>query len=260
MPYFKHNGNELYYEVHGQGKPLIILNGIMMSHVSWQPFLKDLEAYQVILFDFYDQGQSHKMTKSYHHDLQVEALHTLVVHLNLKEVNVFGISYGAQIALQYAIKYPVEKLIIFNAALYTTPWLKDIGKAWQLAAETYNPELFFHVSIPYIYSHVFYTKHASWMNERKELLLDVFNKDFLDAMIRLIESSEDYDIRETAKKIKANTFIVGSEYDYITPADETKAIADQIKNSTFEVFYGCGHATMYEKSEPFIQCLKSYLG
>ncbi|HCW72914.1 MAG TPA: alpha/beta hydrolase, partial [Clostridiaceae bacterium] len=38
MPNFSYNGKNVYYETHGEGKPLILLNGIMMSTKSWTIF------------------------------------------------------------------------------------------------------------------------------------------------------------------------------------------------------------------------------
>ncbi len=246
-----YNQHKIYYEVHGEGKPLIILNGIMMSTMSWHQYLNALKDYQVILVDFLDQGQSSDGT-TYNHGTQVEIVRALVDCLKLSDTNILGISYGAQIALQYAIKYDVNQLMICNAALYTTPWLSDIGKAWSLAASKNDPGLFFHVTIPYIYSHQFYNKNYGWISKRKETLLSVFDQTFLRRMMRLIESSECYDIRLSVHNISAKTHVLSAEYDYLTPADETFEIYKNISYATHINLKECGHASMYEKPEAFI--------
>ena len=253
----KYKDYDIYYEVHGTGKPLIILNGIMMSTVSWHQFLNALDGYQVILIDFLDQGQSSDADE-YGHDDQVEVVRMVVNELDLESINILGVSYGAQIALQYAIKYPVHQMMIPNAALYTTPWLSDIGKAWQLAAQANDPELFYHVTIPYIYSHMFYNEHDEWMRDRKTHLLSAFNKKFLTRMSRLIESSEKYDIRDTVRRINADVSVIASEFDYLTPADETKEIATSIISSKWLILKNCGHASMYEKPELFIENIQKH--
>lgn len=104
---FTFNNKQVYYEVHGQGKPLIILNGIMMSTKSWAQFIEPFTQFnQLILVDFLDQGQSEKVTQQYDHSLQVDVVIALLEHLNLGKVNVYGVSYGGQIALQVALKRP----------------------------------------------------------------------------------------------------------------------------------------------------------
>ena len=69
---FTLHGKKVYYEVHGKGKTLIILNGIMMSTASWKAFVDDFSANnKVVLVDFFDQGQSARMNEPYDHGLQV---------------------------------------------------------------------------------------------------------------------------------------------------------------------------------------------
>lgn len=251
------NNKKIHYEVHGQGQPLIILNGIMMSTKSWHMFLKDLKNYQVILLDFLDQGQSDSC-ESYGHKDQVVLVRSLVDHLCLDKVNILGISYGGQIALQYAIEYPVDKLMVANCALNTTSWLADIGRAWQLAAGKNDAELFYHVCIPYIYSHHFYNKEHAWMMDRKGILLEIFNDNFFKRMHRLIDSSEGYDIRSDVNKISADTIVVAAEFDYLTPADETIKIHHAIRGSKYKLLGACGHASMYEKPALFIELVKDH--
>jgi pimeloyl-ACP methyl ester carboxylesterase len=248
---------KIHYEVHGQGKPLIILNGIMMSTSSWRQFLEDLSSYQVILLDFIDQGQSSSGV-DYGHHLQVDVVHAVITELGLAEINIIGISYGAQIALQYALKYSVNQLMLCNGALYTTPWLKDIGEAWKMVAVKKDPELFFHVTIPYIYSHHFYNKEYQWIAKRKETLLKILDEHFMNRMIRLIETSETYDVREKAHAITCQTHVLASEFDYLTPADETYDIYQTIPNASYEVFLGCGHASMYENPNGFVEVIKQH--
>lgn len=242
--------------------PLLMLNGIMMSAASWKVFAKRLSVKrQIILVDFVDQGESYKADgETYNHQLQVNVVLDLIKKLNHKSYDLFGISYGGQIALQVALEVPdrIRKLAVFNAAAYTTPWLRDIGRAWVKTAKQYDPESFYLVTIPYIYSNKFYTKEIQWMENRKQLLTQIFNKEFLDAMIRLIDSSEDYDVRDRLDKIACPTLIVGCEADYLTPPNETKALSDSIKDSIYIELSECGHASMYEKPGEFLMLLDGF--
>ena len=55
MAYFEYQGKNVYYETHGEGKPLILLNGIMMSTKSWGIFKEAFSANnRLILLDFLD--------------------------------------------------------------------------------------------------------------------------------------------------------------------------------------------------------------
>lgn len=262
MAFIKFENKNIYYEIHGEGEPLVILNGIMMSHASWSVFIPELSKdNKVILLDFLDQGSSDKMTNGYKQDIQVEVVKAVLDSLNIKNANVFGISYGGEIALQFAIKYKdfVNKLMLFNTTSCTNPWLADIGRGWMKAAETYDPETYYNITIPVIYSPYFYSKNIEWMNNRKKVLYKVFTPSFLNAMNRLTESAEGYDVRNELKNIEANTLVVGSELDYLTPLMEQRFIHNEIKNSKFVTIENCGHASMYEKPNEFISLLKGFL-
>lgn len=258
MAHINVGGKKIYYEIHGQGKPLMILNGIMMSTASWHMFLKDFSDYQVILMDFIDQGRSEAADTSYTHQIQIEAVEALMDHLELDELSLAGISYGAEIALQVAISREsrLKNLILFNGTAKTSFWLKDIGIAWQLAARTRNSNLFYHVAIPYVYSSGFYSENEEWFKNRKDELLDVFTPEFLQRMDRLIASSENYDVRDKLDHLKLPTWIVSAAEDYITPPHESEELIERIPHAKSIFLEECGHASMYEKPESFVRIIK----
>jgi pimeloyl-ACP methyl ester carboxylesterase len=267
MSTFTYKNKEIYYIVDGaieQDKPVIVLlNGIMMSTVSWDGF-KDAFSKQTTLlrFDMLDQGQSSRMDKQYKQDIQVDLLYELLHHLDIKKANIVGISYGASIALQFAIKHPtlVEKLVIANAVAKTSDWLKAIGDGWNQVAETRNGLAYYNITIPYIYSPQFYTTNIAWMEQRKKLLVPLFsNPDFLDQITRLTVSAETHDTRSKLHTIQAPTLIISGEMDFLTPLFEQQYIQQQIQDSRLIVFPRCGHASMYEQPELFISSILGFI-
>ena len=116
----------LYYEVHGEGKPLVLLNGIMMNTLSWVDHIPDLkDRYQVITYDMRDQGQSGRLEEGYTIDVHAEDLKKLLDHLGIKKANILGVSYGGQVALIFSLGFPemVEKLILSNTAAHVDQYL-----------------------------------------------------------------------------------------------------------------------------------------
>jgi pimeloyl-ACP methyl ester carboxylesterase len=262
MPYLTQNNRSIYYEIHGEGDALVILNGIMMSHASWHLFLSEwTKTFQVILLDFFDQGKSDKLDISYSQDIQVDVVKAVLDEINYERAHVLGISYGGEIAIQFAIKYPerVNKLLLFNTTAYTNPWLHDIGRGWVLAARHHQGELFYNVSIPIIYSPAFYIKSYDWIKSRKSFLYNLFDASYLDGMIRLIESAQEYDVREQLSQIQAPTLVVSSDSDFVTPAVEQVFIHKEIAGSTYEMIEDSGHASMYEQPTVFTKLIQRFL-
>ena len=251
MAQLSFKGRNIYYDVIGEGKPILLLNGIMMSTKSWEPFVSSLSLNnQLIRLDFIDQGQSEKLENSaYTQDIQVEVIVTLLKELHLSKVNVVGISYGGEIAVLLSSLYPhlVDRLILFNTTPHTSPWLAEIGHSWINIGKTRNGQNYYQATIPVIYSPSFYEKRLDWMKKREAILTPIFsNPTFLDAMERLTNSAESYDARTLLENIVAPTLIVSGDEDFLTPLSDQKKLHQMIKGSYHVILPGVGHASMYE--------------
>lgn len=260
--FFNYQGHKVYYEIHGEGKPLLMLNGIMMSTNSWKEFVGPLSSHnQLILVDFLDQGQSGKLVgESYDHGIQIEMVKAFIDYLSLDKINLFGVSYGGEIAIQLAIRYPdlIEKLLLFNTCAQTSYWLEEIGHAWNGAAG--SGLQYYLTTIPFIYSPKFFVENEAWMKKRKEILVPLFGqKDFIQQMIRLTDSSIGYDALEKLDQIKAETLIVGCEYDFVTPYYQQEELHQNISHSELVFIPESGHAVFYEKPSLFVSLVKGFL-
>ncbi len=262
MAFLDYLGKKVYYEVYGEGKPILLLNGIMMSTVSWTYFKDALRATnKLILVDFLDQGQSDKLEDGYTQDVQVEVVNTLLNELNLNKVNMVGISYGGEVALQFALKYQekIDRLVLFNTTAKTNPWLRDIGRSWNLSRK--DPLNYYLTTIPIIYSPKFYNENIDWMDNRKKMLTEnIFNQEaFMNSMERLTNSAENHDVINRLNEIGLKTLIVGAENDFITPVNEQKIINQGIKNSELIILPNTGHGSMYERPLLFTSLILGFI-
>jgi len=256
MAEVKFDGHTVYYKVCGtQGEPLVVLNGIMMSTASWTPFINEYTKNNIAIFvDFLDQGLSSRMTESYDHSLQVKALHEVLSVLPYEKVNIMGISYGGEIAIQYAVNYPqkVRRLVLANTAGRTSDWLRKIGDGWNECAKKQDGYAYYLTTIPVIYSTEFFETHAEWMAGREVALTKYFSrKEVLDALIRLTDSSSDYNYVDRLGEITCPTLIISGSEDALVPMTEQKLLHQKIKNSVYATINGCGHASMYENPALF---------
>jgi pimeloyl-ACP methyl ester carboxylesterase len=118
--YAKVNGINLYYEIYGKGKPLLILHGNggsisdAGSHID---FFKD--KYMVIAIDHRGQGNSHDDTTALTYDLMASDINKLLEQLHIDSVYTWGHSDGAILSLILAMDYPkkVSKAIAYAANL-----------------------------------------------------------------------------------------------------------------------------------------------
>lgn len=251
-----YQGKKVYYEVHGTtGEPIVMLNGIMMSTASWKNFIPDFSRNNVcILVDFFDQGQSARMTESYGHSIQVRLLDAVLSSLPYEAYNIMGISYGGEIAIQYALEYPkkVRRLILSNTCGRTSPWLKKIGDGWNEVARTGSGYAYYLTTIPVIYSTRFFEERADWMENRESYLTEYFSRDDVrQALIRLTDSSVGYDVVDRLHEISCPTLILSSSEDALVPPTEQQLLHEKIQGSVYLTLNGSGHASMYENPAAF---------
>lgn len=115
MPKAKVNGINLYYEVHGQGEPLVMIMGFGGSSAGWIFQRRAFQKYfQVITFDNRGVGSSDKPCGPYSIRMMSEDTIGLMDHLGIEKAHILGVSMGGYIAQELAINYPerVRKLVL----------------------------------------------------------------------------------------------------------------------------------------------------
>ncbi len=111
------NGIELYYEVHGSGRPLVLLHGGLVSGESYQAMLPALSAnHQVVLVDLQGHGRTADIDRPIDHRLMADDIAALIDHLGLEGADVVGYSLGGGVALHTAAAHPeaVRRLVIVS--------------------------------------------------------------------------------------------------------------------------------------------------
>jgi pimeloyl-ACP methyl ester carboxylesterase len=256
MAEFEFEGKKIYYEIYGDGEPILLLNGIMMTTKSWTPFIENFShSNRLILTDFFDQGQSAPMNGPYDHSVQIGLIGALLDELKIEKINICGISYGAEVGLGFAAQFPqrVRRLVVFNAAARATPQLADIGRSWNEAAGVEGGLAYYLATIPLTYSGGFYEKNKQWMDLRKEAIVRYLgNATVKERYVRLTNSSDNYDVTGKLALLDMPVLVVSCEKDGLLPVWEQEALVRHIPDVHHVVISDCGHASVYEK--PLLFC------
>jgi len=119
------NGIELYYEVHGQGKPLVLLHGGFGSIEMFGPVLVELaKSRQVIGVDLQGHGRTLPFDRPMTFANLAADVAALIKWLGHDQADVMGYSLGAATALRVAIEHPdvVNKLVVSSTAFAFAGW------------------------------------------------------------------------------------------------------------------------------------------
>ena len=108
----------MYYEIHGQGPPLVLLHGAYMTVDSMGPILAGLaESRRVIAVEQQGHGRTADVDRPITYERMADDTAALMRHLELDNADIVGYSMGGGIALQLAIRHPglVRKLVLASA-------------------------------------------------------------------------------------------------------------------------------------------------
>src|SRR5437016_2801424 len=110
-------GGPLYYEVAGEGHPLVLIHAGVADHTMWDDqFSVFAQHYKVIRYDTRGFGKSPGGDKDYSNR---QELYQLLKHLGVEKAYVMGVSRGGQIAIDFTLEHPemVDALIPVAAGL-----------------------------------------------------------------------------------------------------------------------------------------------
>jgi pimeloyl-ACP methyl ester carboxylesterase len=109
----------VYHEIHGEGRPLILLPGAYMTIEGFGPLLPGLaQSRQVIVHEPQGHGRTADIDRPITYEQMADDAAGLMRHLRLESADVVGYSMGGAIALQLALRHPalVRKLVVISAS------------------------------------------------------------------------------------------------------------------------------------------------
>ena len=202
--YAEVNGINLYYETHGQGRPLILLHGGLGSGEMFGPTLPALaEKHKVIAVDLQGHGRTADIDRPIDPRLMADDIAALIDHLGLEKPDLVGYSLGGGVAFFTASKYPekVGKLVMAAAHVrrdaIPAEMLAQQGQVNAAAAEFMKDTPMY------------------------ELYMSVAPRpeDFPRLLDKMGESmAKDFDLSEEVRGLKVPTLIVAADADMAPPS------------------------------------------
>ncbi len=123
------HGLNLYYEIHGEGNPVVLLHGGFGSTGMFAPLLPELTAaHQVIAVDLQGHGRTADIDRPLSPEAMGDDVAALIKHLGLTQADLVGYSMGAAAALRAAIQHPevVRKLAVISFPSRSDAWYPEL--------------------------------------------------------------------------------------------------------------------------------------
>ena len=259
------NGQTLYWESYGEGNPLILVMGIGYDSTLWKlhqvPFFS--EHFKTIIFDNRDVGRSSKATKAYTIADMADDLVGLMNALGIERAHMLGLSMGAMIAQEFAIRYPkkLEKLVLTGTGASNARSRFDPISIWSyIKTQDTNGLMFAAQQFIWLFSESFNRNHEA-VNQTLQMLASNPNPVSAEAYQRQAEAYVKHDTLDRLNKVAAPTIVIAGEQDRLTPPWICKEVADAIPNAKYKLIVGEGssHVLPLERPDDFNQAVLSFL-
>lgn len=251
MPKVKIGNTQIYYEVHGQGYPLVLIRGLGSNADHWYEQVPEFSKhYQVVTFDNRGIARSNPFTDILSIEQMAHDTVGLMHSLNIAKAHILGFSMGGMIAQRIAIDYPerVSKLILVST---------HCGGKQQVLASQEPIDIFDrYINNPNL-ENASKAAEALYASEtivhRKEVIKKYFEVSgkysspvkVLKAQAKAISNHNTW---KALSSIGVKTLVLTGTEDVLVPPENSRILAERIPNAELAFINKGGHQVLIEQS------------
>jgi 3-oxoadipate enol-lactonase len=263
MPIVQANGIDVYYEVQGEGEPLITIPYLAADQACYAfqvaEYAKHFTCYTV---DLRGAGLSGKPEGEYSTELLAADIAAFMQAAGVESAHVAGLSLGAAVGMWLAAKHPdmVRSLSLHSAWDVTDPFLRVALESWRIMALGLGSvtEMVIAGIFPWCFTPELYAARPEYIASLAEFVRGRPMPP-VDAFMRQSEAALGHDASGILGEIQAPTLITFGEHDVVTSTRFAEPLSQGIAGSEVVVFANCAHAPIYEITEEFNQRTLEFL-
>ncbi len=238
---------ELYYEIRGEGFPLVMIMGLTANSTWWPPELLDFLAkeFKVITFDNRGAGRSSTTDENFTMETMADDTAGLMDALKVEKAHVLGVSMGGMIAQELVLRYPdrVNKLVLCATAPGGQETVLNPEVITEMARSNMLPpperENF---TIKILFTEKFVKENPqlieAYLQRLREYPMDP------GYIMRQTEAVMGFSSFGRLAEINSPTLVVVGAEDTLLPPANAKILAENIPGARLEIIDNASHAVM----------------
>jgi pimeloyl-ACP methyl ester carboxylesterase len=263
MPKLKVGDINIYYEVHGEGEPLVMIMGAS-GNIDWMKSAIPIfsHEYKLVLFDNRDAGQTDVSNIPYTLEVLADDLAGLLDALKIESAHIQGASMGGMIAQQFVLRYPnkVRSLILActycggpNSSIMTDP---DVKSYMERAPGLSGKEMMME-TLRLCLSQKFIENNPSQIKQMmKQMMKHPITP---QGSMRQGEAVMSHNTYERLSEIKAPTLVISGDADKLIPVENSRIIASRIQRAELVILKDMGHMFNLEAGEEANRIILDFL-
>lgn len=255
MPHIQANNIEVYYEVQGEGEPLVLIPYLAADQACYAfqvaDYAKKFTCYTV---DLRGAGLSGKPEGTYSTELFADDVAAFMRAVGITNAHVSGLSLGAATGMWLAGKYPnlVKSLSLHSGWTASDPFLKTVVQGWQTMAKALDSttDMVIQGIFPWCFTPDLYAAKPEYIDSLADFVRSRPMPP-VDAFLRQSDAVIAHDATGILGLITAPTQITFGQYDAVTSVRFASPLTEAINGAELVIFEGCSHAPIYENVAEF---------
>ncbi len=255
MPVVQANGIDMYYEVQGEGEPLVLIPYLAADQACYAfqvaDYARHFSCYTV---DLRGAGLSGKPEGEYTTELLADDVSAFMQAAGIQSAHVAGLSLGAAVGMWLAARHPaqVKSLSLHSAWDVTDPFLRSVVETWRIMAGGLGSvtEMVIAGIFPWCFTPELYAARPEYIDSLADFVRSRPMPP-VDAFLRQSGAVLTHDATAALGLIEAPTLITFGKHDMATSTRFAGPLSEGIAGSELIVFADCAHAPIYEITEEF---------
>jgi pimeloyl-ACP methyl ester carboxylesterase len=247
------NGLKMYYEVHGEGRPIVLLHGSYMTiPLNWSHIIPLLARdRKVIVTEMQGHGRTKDISRALSYEGMADDVSGLLKYLEIDCADILGYSMGGGVAFQVAVRHPeqVRRLVVLSGTYAHDGWWPEVEASYA----SFTPDMFKGTPIQ--------QQYESLGNDPAHF------SDFVKKVISI--DLRPYDWSRDVKKIRAPMFMAigdadGVRYEHALELFRAKGGGkmgdiDGLPESRLAIIPGTTHIGMIQRTSWLIPMITDFL-
>jgi pimeloyl-ACP methyl ester carboxylesterase len=255
MPLVQANNIDIYYEVQGEGEPLVLIPYLAADQACYAFQVADYaKHFTCFTVDLRGAGLSGKPEGKYTTELFADDIAGFMRAAGIPSAHVSGLSLGAATGMWLAAKYPslVKSLSLHSAWTATDPYLRVVAEGWRTMARALDSvtDMVIAGIFPWCFTPELYAARPEYIDSLADFVRGRPMPP-VDAFLRQSDAVLAHDATEVIGTISAPTQVTFGRHDAVTSTRFAGPLTEAIKDSELVVFDDCSHAPIYENVEEF---------
>jgi pimeloyl-ACP methyl ester carboxylesterase len=260
--YADSNGTKIYYEIRGEGEPLVLLMGFGADGSVWEKHVSEYEKhFKCIVLDNRGVGKSDQPEGPYTTKMMAEDTVAVMQHAGVDKARIAGISMGGAITQELALNFPekVQSIALISTWPKFNNYAKTVYENLKKLRVTSKPDEFMELLQLWIFAPPFY---EDGLNDLKEGQAGAGNNPNPQTQFGFegqLDACINHDTVSRLNQIKVPTMITVGDMDIFTPPAFSKVLHDGIGGSKYVSFPEGGHVHHWEDLERFNKITSQFL-